>query len=163
MWTLCALMLFISSHFKMGWCESATLLPLTVPSHQFHGLHPLHTCRYLFGHLQKHIWAPVGFYLVTCKYIFAHLGIYLVKRVKFIKIVIFGQNCDIWWKFWNLVKNIIVCAVCNVWKVICGFIEVICGFGEVICRFWEVVWVGEWHGLIRWVGRIDGLVGQVGG
>ena len=29
------------------WCESAHLPSLTVPSHQFHGLHPLHTCGYI--------------------------------------------------------------------------------------------------------------------
>ena len=43
----------------------------------------------------------------------------------------------------------------------CRFREVISGFREVMCRFWEVIWVDEFK--IRWVGRTDGWVSQVGG
>ena len=64
----------------MGWCESSPLLALTVPSHQFHGLHPLHTCRYIFGHLNIFIYTPVSF--GTCRYIFSSL-VNLVAQMDF--------------------------------------------------------------------------------
>ena len=101
----------------MGWCESFPLPALTVPSHQFHGLHPLHTCRYVFGHLKIYIYTPVG--LGTCRYIFSGL-VNLVAQMEFFVQVFFTPVKGVLWLWlWATHSHYyglnFACLVCASW------------------------------------------------
>ena len=77
-----------------------------------------------------------------------------------VKIVKFGQHCEISSKSSNLVGLV---KFVMVWYGLVWFgqnSEAACRFREVMCGFREVIWVGGFK--IRWVGRTDGWAGHVG-